>query len=362
MKRDKVIPVITVHDPSVDPDKVIFKTRSGTEFKREKFDKTTGRYVLNLVGGNANDGQELYALYPKPGGGYYNLGKLLIVSYPSYRIKVKIVPVANDLDEFEALRGELEKIYSRVGIECVVEKMPVFAYSSPLLFADKSGVFSAYTDEMKKLQGAYVENYGIDPEASYLFVLLYSGQGDDRNYTGFMPLNKQFGYLFRRDFGSFEEFAVAAAHELAHGRLSLRHPFDKSLGLPEGSVADNLMDYRHGRELAKWQWDVIHDPGIVLRVFERDEDVAIIVDRNKNTVTIRWNNCQPQMVANKKLLLYDGVCADTKENVTYYRLVNNGGIVAHYLDNSVEVIHKYSITFDKKKWFTLSLSGYQDDC
>mgnify|MGYP007003891716 FL=1 len=57
--------------------------------------------------------------------------------------------------------------------------------------------------------------------------------------------------------------------------MSLRHPFDKSLGLPEGSVADNLMDYRHGRELAKWQWDVIHDPGIVLRVFEQDEDAAI---------------------------------------------------------------------------------------
>lgn len=45
-----MVPVITIHDPSVDPDKVIFKTRSGTEFKREKFDKTTGRYVLNLVG------------------------------------------------------------------------------------------------------------------------------------------------------------------------------------------------------------------------------------------------------------------------------------------------------------------------
>ena len=45
-----MVPVITIHDPSVDPDKVIFKTRSGTEFKREKFDKTTGRDVLNLVG------------------------------------------------------------------------------------------------------------------------------------------------------------------------------------------------------------------------------------------------------------------------------------------------------------------------
>ncbi|WP_289016508.1 hypothetical protein [uncultured Culturomica sp.] len=66
-EEGQVVPVITIHDPSVEPDKVIFKTRSGTEFKREKFDKTTGRYVLNLVGGNANDGQELYALYPKPG-------------------------------------------------------------------------------------------------------------------------------------------------------------------------------------------------------------------------------------------------------------------------------------------------------
>jgi len=49
-EEGQVVPVITIHDPSVDPDKVIFKTRSGTEFKREKFDKTTGRYVLNLVG------------------------------------------------------------------------------------------------------------------------------------------------------------------------------------------------------------------------------------------------------------------------------------------------------------------------
>ena len=36
--------------------------------------------------------------------------------------------------------------------------------------------------------------------------------------------------------------------------------------------------------------------------------------------------------------------------------------MAHYLDNSLEVIHKYSITFDKSNWHTLSLSSYQNDC
>jgi hypothetical protein len=32
------------------------------------------------------------------------------------------------------------------------------------------------------------------------------------------------------------------------------------------------MDYNNGVHIAKWQWDLIHDPGVILRVFERDED------------------------------------------------------------------------------------------
>lgn len=274
-KTDRVGAVIKIRDSSVDPLKVVFKTRGGTEFQREGYDAGSGRYVLSVVGGKANDGQELYALYPKKEGGYYNLGKLLIVSYPAYRIKVKIVPVANKLDDFDALRAKLQGIYRRVGIDLDVEKMAVFEYNAPLLFQQKSGLLSAYNAEMKKLNEAYSARNTIDRDASYLFILLYNGQGGDRNYTGYMPLDKQFGYLFRRDFDSFDAFAVAAAHELAHGRLSLRHPFDKSLGLSEGDLAENLMDYRDGTELAKWQWDVIHDPGIVVRIFERDEDAAL---------------------------------------------------------------------------------------
>jgi hypothetical protein len=33
------------------------------------------------------------------------------------------------------------------------------------------------------------------------------------------------------------------------------------------------MDYTDGTHIAKWQWDLIHDPGVIVRVFERDEDV-----------------------------------------------------------------------------------------
>ena len=60
-----------------------FVTRGGTEYSPDGFDRESGDYVLSLVGGQENDGQELYAVYPKSDGGYYNLGKLLVLSYPS---------------------------------------------------------------------------------------------------------------------------------------------------------------------------------------------------------------------------------------------------------------------------------------
>ncbi len=275
-KSDKVLAILKIQDgSSLDPERVLFKTSSGTEYRPDSYDAKTRRWVLSLVGGQENDGQELYALYPKPGGGYYNLGKLLIVSYPSYRLPVKIVPVGKDFLEYDLLERRLREIYARVGIECLVEKLPVFAYDSPLFFKDQSGLLSAYNSEMKSLNSAYASSHVVEEDASYLFILSQSGHKRDRNFSGFMPLGKQYGYLFRDDFKNFDAFSVAAAHELAHGRLSLRHPFDKSLGLSEGDVPDNLMDYRNGTHLAKWQWDVIHDPGVVVRLFERDEDGAI---------------------------------------------------------------------------------------
>ena len=361
-KPDKVSAALEIKDSSVNPDHVVFRTAAGTEYRPESYDAKTKTWILTLVGGETDDGQELYALYPKSDGGYYNLGKLLVVTYPEYRFKVKIVPVSAELKEFDALRRTLQDIYARAGIECEVEKLPVFNYDVPSLFQKGSGLFSAYTPEMKALNAAYASAHVVEEDAAYLFVLSRSGHKKDRNFSGFMPLNKQYGYLFRDDFKDFEEFATAAAHELAHGRLSLKHPFDKSLGLSEGDLPDNLMDYRNGRELAKWQWDVIHDPGVVMRIFERDKDAMIIVDRNKNSITVRWERCMPQLIAGKKLLKYDAVCSDTKENVTYYRLIDDGGIVAHYLDNSVEVIQRYAITFNKKDWHTLALSDYQTDC
>ncbi len=260
----------------MDPAKVRFVTRGGTEYTPESFDVESGDYVLSLVGGQENDGQELYAVYPKSDGGYYNLGKLLVLSYPSYRFSVKVVSVGGGLPsgEFSGIRDYLSGFFSRYGIACDVSYDET-DYSDLELFDKGSGILSAYNSRMKSFQRDYASTHEIDASSSYLFIFPESGHKGKRDFSGFMPRGCQFGYVFRQDFRGFDSFCLAVVHELCHGRFVLKHTFDSSYGLVKGST-DNLMDYTEGAShLAKWQWDVIHDPGVVMRIFERDKDGAI---------------------------------------------------------------------------------------
>jgi hypothetical protein len=96
--------------------------------------------------------------------------------------------------------------------------------------------------------------------------------------------------MFTQGFASLYGLYVGVAHELGHGMFSLKHPFDNDYKMPALST-DNLMDYNDGTHIAKWQWDLIHDPGVILRVFERDEDSEIMQNNAKDILeTIRNAN------------------------------------------------------------------------
>jgi hypothetical protein len=72
------------------------------------------------------------------------------------------------------------------------------------------------------------------------------------------------------------------------------------------------MDYTpDATHIAKWQWDLIHDPGVILRVFERDADamrvstseVFSILDKLR---TARINNTEAKIGITKNTLLVTG--------------------------------------------------------
>jgi hypothetical protein len=154
---------------------------------------------------------------------------------------------------------------------------------------------------------------------------------------------------------------------LGHGKFQLKHPFDSDYKIPAGSTG-NLMDYAdNATHIAKWQWDLIHDPGMIVRVFERDRDAEII--RYRNPITIKWQPINPpQLLDAKKELRYiaeAGYEEPGRERTSFFKLDDNSTVVARYQDpqHTSESVFKYEIKFaNDSAWYNLNIHSLTDDC
>jgi hypothetical protein len=174
-----------------------------------------------------------------------------------------------------------------------VSKTSTFNYNIPKdsLDVTGSGMFSQYTRAMKQMNAAFMQRADYDPNSLYIFVMNYASTP---NVTGDMPRNKQFGYLFTGavNTGNYEMpkndiLGRTIAHEVAHGMFHLKHTFDNDYRVPENST-DNLMDYAWGNALIKHQWDAIHAPGLVIGLFEKDEDAMMAGQAVKIQDLLDW--------------------------------------------------------------------------
>ena len=271
-KTDVVKATIKINDNSIKPDSVRFVTGKGTRYESKYLGNN--EYEITVVGGPAKDAQELYAIYPSSdlGGGrqeVLSFGKLLIASYPHQKQKIILVPVNGASVNKNKIADELNKIYNKIAVEFDVQQDANFNDNSwdkngDGLDVDGSGLFSTLTSEMKALNNAYRNSKRpIDKSTIYLFVL---PQAAKEGVMGDMPRGKQFGYLFNGSDGR------TVAHEVGHGLFHLKHTFDSQYGFAKAELSDNVMDYSNGNQFSKLQWDAIHDPGLVIGLFESDGD------------------------------------------------------------------------------------------
>jgi hypothetical protein len=365
-KTDIVRAVIDIKEQGVDPRQVLFKTPKGTEFKYE-YNQNDNSYTITLTGGESGDGQEIYALYPG-GKGYYNLGKLIVVSYPERTYNLVAVSVNGSTVDVKALENKLNAIYNPAGISWNVVS-DTYDYSGDTQLMEKgSGLLTAYPNAMKVFHNTYLSERDIDDKTAVMFFFDQYGAGGekDRNVDGFMPRGQQFGYMFTKGFANENDLYIGAAHELGHGVFLLKHPFDNDYKIPALST-DNLMDYTDGTHIAKWQWDLIHDPGVIVRVFERDKDVErnykhfyvdvgnyVSVETLKNLNVIEAGNINflsPSgqlytLPANNIRLTFTGNWTNSVSKEINDYIINNGGVNAFYLDN---------------KWYYGHISVINDD-
>jgi hypothetical protein len=216
------------------------------------------------------DGQNLYAVQEEGSGKYATLARLNIYTYEPKTVKVKLIPVNGFTNGFTAgnVSPQLNAIYNRVGITCEVEVAPSFDYTfaNGTFNVTGSGLFSTLTDDMKALNAAYLQAH---PDETAICLFIIENVTGAEGVAGDMPRGKQFGYLFPG------ASAQTVAHEIGHGIFHLDHPFDRAnaaKSFAKGDLADNLMEYGEGTHLVKLQWDAIHAPGLVVGVFEGDED------------------------------------------------------------------------------------------
>jgi hypothetical protein len=267
---DAVKASISIKEKGLKYQNIRFITGEGMQLNADSI--ADGEYKLTIPSGQDKDGLEVYAVCPQKSNPDQNdvVGKLIVISHTVKQPKVVLVPVnGNTIDEGK-VKDELDKIFIAVGIDWQVSSDESnFESTTDSLNVKGSGLFSMYTSGMQNLNEAFIQHKvgSFDQSAAYLFIL-ETKVNDCSDCLGDMPRSKQFGYIFKsKDNTDYKTIA----HELAHGIFHLSHTFDSKYNIPQGNT-DNLMDYASGTGITKHQWDGIHDPGLVIGMFESDEN------------------------------------------------------------------------------------------
>ena len=260
----------------VHEDSVFFVTPTGLRY-HAVYEQPTKTYTITLSGAEDRTVTEVYAIakrHPSDQSGdlknYYTLGKLGLANYnTNHNLKLVLVNIDGQINAATA-REKLNQIYAPLGFSWEVSEDNGFdagnAVSADSLQFTGSSWLSQYTEGMKRLHAKYRDYKGenFDESANYVFVMKNAGVS---NLAGDMPRRSQFGYIFTDALGDVYR---TLAHELGHGKFTLMHPIDGAYG----SLKDlpNLMNTALINDtLAKWQWDILHDPAWLV-IFDKDEE------------------------------------------------------------------------------------------
>ncbi|GAA0872316.1 hypothetical protein GCM10009117_14630 [Gangjinia marincola] len=258
-------------------DQLVFKTEQGAEIEKTI---TNDIATLTLNGQFEFESQRIYAtLQPQDStdanqtqtiAGAFDLWHL---AQRDVNLTVVAINGATIPDNLNAVLND--QVFKKAAVQFNITEttfnLDPATYGGDTVQIGESGAFANYTDDQRNIINAYkAENY--DPDQYYIF-LFDQNIAPSRSVGGFMPLGRQFGFVFST-VDSPEEgknsIAGTIAHEVGHGVFALEHPFTQ-LGTPQGST-NWLMDYGSGLELNHLDWAKIHDPGLQFYLFQDDED------------------------------------------------------------------------------------------
>jgi hypothetical protein len=135
---------------------------------------------------------------------------------------------------------------------------------------------NAYNDEQKAVISHIKSQIDGGFDDNKYYVLIFNNSFEtSRSIAGFMPLQRQIGFIFNNSLSSGEEakgsLENVVAHEVGHGVFALQHPFTE-YGTDE-KATNWLMDYTNGaNSLNHMNWMQMHNPDLKFYIFQDEED------------------------------------------------------------------------------------------
>lgn len=259
-------------------DDIVFKTQTGTEIKstwsgntatidlKRTLDFAKETIIATVKPTAAKDPKD-----PKAIAANYDIAGTMNIWHLSQKsINLKVISINNA--SITNVESELNAIYNKAGVKFNVAtqnvNLPSNYYPKNTIECGDSGWLAQYTAEQQAII-AYVKTQITYEKDSYY--VLVTNIPSSKGLAGFMPLKRQFGFIFSKATDKEEDKGSTVktiAHELGHGIFGLQHPFTE---YKTTSPTDLLMDYGTGTEFSHNDWQVLHAPGLQLYLFQGDE-------------------------------------------------------------------------------------------
>ncbi len=240
-------------------DDIVFKTKEGTAIDTKW---SENEVTLSLTNRFEFVKEEILAtVKPKDSTEKYTIAGKLNVWHAQQR-SINLTLVSVDEASTAGVGARINEIYNKAGIHFNISTESIHLGLSTLNVGD-SDMLSHYTDDEKKVISAFKDGKNIANNQYYIF---FFKDGVAANLNGFMPLKRQFGFVFTE-----QDAGRIAAHELGHGIFGLKHPFDQYNAEEARNENHYLMSYGNGTAFSHMDWQKLHAPGIQLYWFQGDE-------------------------------------------------------------------------------------------
>lgn len=272
---------------------IVFKTENGTEIKPVWSGnvatlplKRTLDFAKESILATVKPAETTANTTPPSGAGgskYDIAGALNMWHVTGKKVNVTLVglnggetPTQNQAQEY------LNSIYGKAGIQFEVSttKATITDSWGASIETGDSDLLNTYTNGQQTITNDFQTQLGSSYKNNTYYVLFTKAPSSKSGILGFMPLKRQFGFVFAPPSGTGGLRTLA--HELGHGIFGLQHPFTE---YNTTATTDLLMDYGTGTTLNHNDWEIMHAPGLQLYQFTQgDKDGEYETDGHYSTV------------------------------------------------------------------------------